>query len=254
MFNLDLASLSVSSLSGVWWAGGFSTAHFSTFSNNFFLTFYSFFPPSLMCLLVFDYVSVASFWVRLVLGVFLCVKVDVMVVGSSDRSRLSWRHGMKVGARFLALAIEEMMEHPSGTLAACLKGALVRFLGKICGQICEVGESEAGKACRGSSGVNAGFRWRLFPVEDHGEVGIWALLPWSSDIERVLKHNGGLLVPSRLHSGLQLGWAFYAVTLEPLLKNTLKYSVHFLVLLAMWFYQLILMMLGFFKNKRSALN
>lgn len=28
---------------------------------------------------------------------------------------------MKVGARFLALAIEEMMEHPPGKLAACLK-------------------------------------------------------------------------------------------------------------------------------------
>lgn len=71
-----------------------------------------------------------------------------MVVGSGDRSRLSWRHGMKMGARFLALAMEETMEHPSGKLAACLKGALVLFLGKVGGQVCEVSASEAGKACR----------------------------------------------------------------------------------------------------------
>lgn len=70
-----------------------------------------------------------------------------MVVGSGDRSRLSWRHGMKVGARFLALAIEETMEHSSGKSAAFL----VLFLGKVGGQVCEVGASEA-------SGVSAGFR------------------------------------------------------------------------------------------------
>lgn len=114
-----------------------------------------------MCLLVFDCVLVASFCVRLVLGVFFCVEAgasDAMVVGSSDRSRLLWRHGMKVDARLLALAIEETMEQPSGKLAACLKGALVLFLDKVGGQVCEVGASEAGKACSGSLGVSAGFR------------------------------------------------------------------------------------------------
>lgn len=71
-----------------------------------------------------------SFCVGSVSGVFLCVKVGVSDAsgGSGDRSRLSWRHGRKVGARFLALAMEETMEHSSGKLAAYLKGALVLLL------------------------------------------------------------------------------------------------------------------------------
>lgn len=82
--------------------------------------------------------SVSFFeFVSFYVGFFVCVKFGVseaMVVGSGDRSRLSWRQSLKVGARFLlteeevALAVEEMMEHSSGKLAACVKGALVLFL------------------------------------------------------------------------------------------------------------------------------
>lgn len=99
-------------------------------------------------------------------------------------------------------------DNSSGKLAASLKGALVPFLGKVGGQVCEVGASEAGKACSGSSGVSAGFTVDedcfLWKTMERWEFGFDCHDP-GVDIERVLKLNGGLLAASRLHRGLQQG-------------------------------------------------
>lgn len=99
-------------------------------------------------------------------------------------------------------------DNSSGKLAASLKGALVPFLGKVGGQVCEVGASEAGKACSGSSGASAGFTVDedcfLWKTMERWEFGFDCHDP-GVDIERVLKLNGGLLAASRLHRGLQQG-------------------------------------------------
>lgn len=63
---------------------------------------------------------------------------DAMVAGGSgDLYRLTWRHGVKVGARALytveevAVAVGEMIGHGSMKLAAPMHGSVVLFVEKV---------------------------------------------------------------------------------------------------------------------------